>query len=276
MRRRRFAHLLCLALAFAWAASPASADAPRRIVSINLCADQYLLALAAPEQILALSPFARDARVSFHADRARAHAQVLDDAESVLALKPDMVLASVYNRPETLARLRRAGLSVVTLDEVSTLAQILAQIEEVGALLGRREEARALAERFETALAETAGRLDAANLTALYYERGGYVPGATGLVSDMMRHTGLRNAATAAGIGAPRFLDVEAVLALRPGLLVIAAHGLDGDQGAAMLAHPALRRAYGPERRLTLPVSETICAGPSAAAALKRLIALAP
>jgi iron complex transport system substrate-binding protein len=277
MRRRCIASCLGLTLVFVAACSAARAgEMPRRIVSINLCTDQYLLALAAPEQILALSPYARDARVSFFAERARPHRLVEDDAESVLALKPDIVFASIYNRPETLARLRRAGISVATLEEVGTLARIPDQIRSVGALLGRADAAEALATRFEAALAETAGRLRAANLRALYYERGGYTPGASGLAHDMLRHLGLRSAAEEAGMNAPGFLDIEAVLALRPDLLVMAEHGLAGDQGAAMLAHPALARLYAGERRLTLPVRETICAGPSAMAAVKRLAPPAP
>ncbi len=277
MKWRCIASCLGLALVCVAACSAAGAgEMPRRIVSINLCTDQYLLALAAPEQILALSPYAQDARISFYAERARRHRLVEDDAESVLALKPDIVFASVYNRPETLARLRRAGIRVVTLEEIGTLARIPGQIRSVGALLGHVEAAEALALRFEAALAETAGRLRAANFRALYYERGGYTPGASGLVHDMLRHVGLRSAAGEAGMDAPRFLDIEAVLALRPDLLVMAEHGQAGDQGAAMLAHPALVRLYADDRRLTLPVRETICAGPSAMAAVKRLAPPAP
>ena len=42
--------------------APAFADAPRRIVSFNLCADQLVVALADPEQIAGLSPYAADPR----------------------------------------------------------------------------------------------------------------------------------------------------------------------------------------------------------------------
>ena len=44
--------------------------APRRIVSLNLCADQYLLALADPAQIVALTQYSRDPEMSAEAVRA--------------------------------------------------------------------------------------------------------------------------------------------------------------------------------------------------------------
>ncbi len=49
-----------------------AADAPRRVVSFNVCADQLVIALADPGQIVALSPYARDPAISVVAEKARA------------------------------------------------------------------------------------------------------------------------------------------------------------------------------------------------------------
>ena len=57
MRRR----LLLAAVALAMSASTSLAAGPR-IVSMNICTDQLLLALADPAQIIGLSRFSRDAR----------------------------------------------------------------------------------------------------------------------------------------------------------------------------------------------------------------------
>ncbi len=43
----------------------ADADPARRVISLNLCTDQLLIALASPEQILGVSPYGgRTARAS--------------------------------------------------------------------------------------------------------------------------------------------------------------------------------------------------------------------
>ena len=47
--------------------------APRRIVSLNVCADQYLIALADKGQIAALSSNALDPELSAAADKARGY-----------------------------------------------------------------------------------------------------------------------------------------------------------------------------------------------------------
>jgi len=58
-------------------ACPASAQAPWRVVSFNLCADQLVVALADPEQIAGLSPYAADPNLSVVADKARAFRPIL-------------------------------------------------------------------------------------------------------------------------------------------------------------------------------------------------------
>ena len=63
----RNAILVAVAL---WLAPPALAEAPSRIVSINLCADELLLSLADANQIAALSPYAVDEDLSFMASEA--------------------------------------------------------------------------------------------------------------------------------------------------------------------------------------------------------------
>src|SRR5262245_13426043 len=59
--RRTLLALVGIALASSMAGA---ADAPKRIASFNVCADQLVLALADPDQIVALSPNARDPAIS--------------------------------------------------------------------------------------------------------------------------------------------------------------------------------------------------------------------
>src|ERR1700721_4359183 len=73
-----------------------AAGRPQRIVSLNTCADQYLIALADKDQVAALTQFARDPGFSFYADRAKAYPVTQGQAEAVLALRPDLVITSPY------------------------------------------------------------------------------------------------------------------------------------------------------------------------------------
>ena len=67
--------LLALGGAISWASTdaptPPSAGKPKRIVSINLCADQLVLALADREQIAGVTRNATDAEMSGESAKAR-------------------------------------------------------------------------------------------------------------------------------------------------------------------------------------------------------------
>ncbi|MEZ5998409.1 MAG: hypothetical protein R3B98_06925 [Hyphomonas sp.] len=72
--------------------APALAEKPR-VVSLDYCADQFVLGLADREQILAVS---KDAEKPFShlRDRAAGLPKVRAAAEDVVALKPDIVVRS--------------------------------------------------------------------------------------------------------------------------------------------------------------------------------------
>ena len=55
---------LCLAFVLVFSGMARAADAPRRVASFNLCADQLVVALADPEQITGLSPYAANPGLS--------------------------------------------------------------------------------------------------------------------------------------------------------------------------------------------------------------------
>jgi iron complex transport system substrate-binding protein len=107
--------MLAAAAVAAWTAMatvPAAADAPRRVVSFNLCADQLVLALADADQIAGLSPYAADPNLSVMADKARAFPRLDWQAEATIALQPDLVLIGPNDRSVTRRMLAAQGMRV--------------------------------------------------------------------------------------------------------------------------------------------------------------------
>src|SRR5947209_4614387 len=80
-----------------------------RIVSMNVCTDQLLLSLADPPQIEGLSRYSRDTGESFAAGDAQRFPILSGGAEDVLMLKPDVVVASLYDKRTTRELLRQHG-----------------------------------------------------------------------------------------------------------------------------------------------------------------------
>ncbi len=107
------------------------------IVSLNPCTDAVLAEVAGPEQLLALSHYSRDPRASsMEVARAREFGVTGGTVEEVLALKPDMVVASEFMPPATRAGLEGLGIRVETFGIASSVEQSDAQIRRLAALAG--------------------------------------------------------------------------------------------------------------------------------------------
>jgi len=251
--------------------SPApAAEAPRRVVSINLCTDQLVIALADREQVAAVSFNARDPELSFLAKEAAGFPIIQGSAEEVLKLNPDLVLAGAFTRRATRELLQSQGVRVETFAPVLTIAEARTEITRVAALLGHPDRGAALDADIERALAEI-GLVPVPPLTALQFQRRGFASGHETLVAELMARVGLVNAAERLGIASVERVPLEAVLKAKPDLLILEEEPSAADQGAALLQHPALAAAVPPARRVVVPLNQTVCAGPSLSAAIHTL-----
>lgn len=243
--------------------------APQRIVSLNLCADQYLLALAAPKQIAALTPHASDPDISFLAQKAGAHPAVQSSAEAVMEFKPDLVLASRFRDAETKAMLRRFGFRVEEIARAETVEDMIAQTRRIAALIGREEEGEMLV----TSLTETAALPHlAARPTALAYQRRGYISGSGTIVAEMLRHAGAANHAESLGRSAVSRITLEELVLDRPDFLILdAPRSTPRDIGSQVLHHPVLKRLFREDQFIHMPSALAVCGGPSFPAAVETL-----
>ena len=242
---------------------------PKRIVSFNLCADQLLLALADPAQIAGLSPYAVNPLLSVMTDKAAAFPRLDWDAESVVNLKPDLVLGGPSHRPIH-AMLSAMGIRVVDVELIRNLADARRQAIEVGKLVGHPERGEALARQIEQAEARLSAVALKPPLTALVIQREGYREGPASLASGMLSIAGLRppqrESAGAGGFMSEQqggFVSLEHLLTDGPDVLVLQDPPREAqDQGALFITHPALLARYGANRRIDLPERYTLCGGP--------------
>jgi iron complex transport system substrate-binding protein len=251
-----------------------AADTPRRVVSFNLCADQLVLALADPEQIAGLSPYAADPSVSVMADQARGYRRLDWQAESTIALTPDLVLIGDTDRPITKHVLRAQGLRLHEITLIANLAVARRQIAEVAAVLGHAQRGAKLIADIEAARARLAAAPRPPFSTALLVNRGGYTAGARSLAAILLEEAGLK-APPGAPPGYGSYVPLERLLALHPDVIVLNNLAADArDQGSSNLTHPALAALYPPQRRLVLPTRYTLCGGPALIAAFDYLAAM--
>ena len=268
--RMRWIALLLLLLTL----TPALADAPRRVVSFNLCADQLVLALADPEQIAGLSPYAADASASVMTEQARAYPRLQWQAESTIALGPDLVLIGDSDRPVTKHILRSQGLRLHEITLIADLDTARRQVTEVAAVLGHPERGEKLIAGIEAARMRLKAAPKPPFATALLVNRGGYTAGERSLAAALLMEAGLKPPAGAPpGYGG--YVQLEKLLVLHPDVIVLNNEPREAaDQGSYNLTHPALNALYPPERRIVLPARYTLCGGPALIAALDYLTEL--
>ena len=162
MRRTPASFLCALALTAAsgsCAPAPGNAPAaqgdriPRRIVSMSPCIDAVLMEVADPRTIAAISHYSHDPRAtSIPINLARRFPAVADEAEDILAMAPDLVIAGTHVSAPTLAAIRRLGIPLMQVEVPTSVAQDEAQITTIARRIGRGAQGRQLNRRINFAL----------------------------------------------------------------------------------------------------------------------------
>nr|WP_277754196.1 ABC transporter substrate-binding protein [Porphyrobacter sp. GA68] len=237
------------------------------VVSLNPCVDAVLVEVADPRQVLALSHWSGDpASSSLPQELARRYAVTGGTVEEVLALGPDLVLASSFLDPATRDALDRLGVRVELFGIAGTLAESKAQVRRIAALIGSPAAGERLVGRMRLAVADAAPPAGAQPVDTVLWQPGGIVPGRGTLVAELLERTGFANGAAARGYRQADYLPLEAVVADPPELLLVAGH----DPGQV---HPVLDALPG-MTRTKLDPALLYCGGPTVVRAAQRLAAL--
>jgi len=260
-----------MVLAGLWLA-PARAAGPR-IASMNVCTDQLLIPLADPEQIAGLSRFSRDAWQSFAADAARRYPILSGGAEDILVLKPDIVVASLFDKRSTRELLKEQGLRVAEFAVPRNLEEVKGQIRQMGEIVEHEDRAAAEIARLDTAVARARQAVTDRHYSVLPLSRRGWAAGSDSLISSLLAEAGLFNVASDLGIGTGGFTSLEAIVNAKPDFIVVSEErDRAEDEGRAFLLHPALQHLYPPAKRIVIPERLTVCGGVMLADALDVLV----
>jgi iron complex transport system substrate-binding protein len=237
-------------------AMPPSIPPRPLIVSLNPCVDAVLVEVADPRQIGALSHWSRDpAASSIPQATARRFDVTGGTVEEVLALKPDLVLASTFIDPATRNALGELGVPVETFGIAATLAESEDQVRRVAALAGDPSAGERLIARMRAALDAATPEPGERSVDTVLWQPGGIVPGQGTLITDLLERTGFANGAAVRGYAQADYLPLEEVVVSPPELLLVA--GSEAGQ-----AHPLLDRLKQTRRERFDP-SLLYCGGPT-------------
>lgn len=249
----RLAAFLLMGLAGFAGAEPASLSPPRpTIVSLDYCADQFVLALADREQILALSKDA-ERQFSYLREKAAGIPKVRAAAEDVVALNPDIVVRSWGGDARALALYQRFGIRTVQISYAEDVEGTGSLLRDVAASIGQTARAEAI-------LAAAPKPAAPSGRKALYVTPGGVSAGRNTMIESIMNHAGLENANTGTGWTS---LPLESLVMEPPGLMLAAFFGFDDDATDrwSVSRHPVMRRLMAKAQVIDMDEARVSCGG---------------
>lgn len=186
---------MALALGLSVTAHAAGWRGPR-VMALDHCADQYVLALTPHDSVVGVSKRADDAD---SAQRALARGVPIRraDLEEVLASRAEIVVINWVSDPKLIQRLRERGIEVVKIGDANSFADVRRNIRQAAAALGRSAQGEALIAQMDARLAKSAGAWRGAR--AIYLTPGGFTAGSGTLMDALLRAAGMTNVETRPG-----------------------------------------------------------------------------
>lgn len=263
-------HLSFFLAAFLFAGLfPAAAAEPvlPRIASLNACTDELVLAVADKAQIAGLSRY--PVQGMLEPEKGGENIRSLSgNAEEVLALKPDVVLAGPFTRPETLRFLEKSKFHVEKFDLPENFEDIFRDLRRVAGITGHPDKAESLITDMKTKLPQTEEK--GPRPSVVFFGVAGHVVGGGTFEDAIIRTAGARNAAAEAGITSHRWISLEELIALKPDIIFLMEKTNQlNSAGQFLLHHPALHDALPKTRVYELPPRLLNCGTPASAEAVE-------
>jgi len=234
---------------------PCAAQArPLRVMSLDQCADQYVLALA-PDADMALSPRADDPD-AWMRQAAAGRRRVRPTLEAAIAFRPDVVVRYWGGEPRLLARLEAQGTRVVTIEDATGFDGIRANIRSVAQALGATAPGESMVSRMDRTLGPQAQAGVSPEARALYLTAGGFTAGKGTLIDAILSAAGFANAAQA-----PAFtpVSIERMVLSPPARFVLGFFDQARGDWRGAGRHPVLRRLARGRVAAHLPAATLTC-----------------
>jgi iron complex transport system substrate-binding protein len=250
---------------------PTAWAAPQRVVSLDYCADQFVLALADRDQIAALSRGSqRDD--SYYRDRARGIRQTRGTLEEVLALRPDLVIRSWGGPWDAEQVYGRFNVPVLQVGDSPNFAAAREDLLDAAQTLGHPDRGQALARDLDVRLARLRASAPSSPSPVLYLSAGGAVAGSSSMMNAIIEAAGGRNAHPGENW---TVLPLERLVDLPPATIALGFfdHARSNVNPWLPGRHPALRRVLARAETVTLPLAAISCEAWYAVDAAERLAA---
>ena len=213
---------------------------PTTIASQALTADHLLFAVVPRSRIVGVSPYASQPHYSnVRRDVLAMGLPPVVDPESVLAIRPDLLISSHIANPDYLRLIRASGTPVYAMQTTfATLDEVPAALRLVGELTGERGSAEREAEEFAAALAKIRGGVTESARTQRVVGFSSYrtAYGSGSLFDDIVTTLGAANVAADHGLGPWGNIGPEHIVTWNPDWIVTSTGGRPAERVQAALS----------------------------------------
>ena len=240
-----------------------AASASLRVASLDLCADEYLLLLARPGEIISVSRLAHDRYDNVLWREGRRFPANDGSIEDVVGRRPSLLVTTRGGGRASGAIASRLGIGVLALTYPTTIAEVEMTMVRVARALGDVHRA----DPWRRRLARLQ-RAKSAQRDAIFLGSGGHSVSTGSLGAQWMALAGFQQ------LNLPGGRATLETLATRPPQVVLRSTYRRGQQslGQRWLDHPLVRRSRG--RAIDTDGRPWTCAGPLMLGEIERLQAL--
>jgi len=198
---------------------------PMRIIPHAVGVAEILWAICPRERIVAFNEFAADPESSFIAEQVKQTGRIFQSkqTELVIGSRPDLVFTVFYSGADFKEKLKQANILYFDLGYFGTIDSIKKQILLIGRLIGEERNSEALVATVDAEMRSLQTRLPKAGPAprVLYYDEGGYVPGAASNFNSICEIIKVTNVGAEKGIKSWSQVDYETLLKWNPDVIVM-------------------------------------------------------
>lgn len=199
---------------------------PTKIVCLPLGACEMLLSLVDKSRIAAMTNYVDDPAVSNVADTAKGVGKRLDfNAERIVAIQPDLVLADTWQDKNILKQLMDSGISVFVVNSPKNVEEQKEMLKLLGEVTDSTENAEEVIAWMEQKLKAVSDKLavlkEEQKLSIIDYSEMGSTSGKDTNFDDVVTRAGLTNPVAQAGLTGWPQLSKEMIIKYNPDIISV-------------------------------------------------------
>jgi iron complex transport system substrate-binding protein len=198
---------------------------PLRIIPHAAGVAEILWAICPRERLIAFNEFAADPDSSFIADKVQERGPIFKSkqTELIIGYQPDLVFTVFYSSADFKEKLKQSKIPCFDLGYFGTIDSIKEQILLIGEIIGEESNARALVALIDKNIRELKGKIPKRDqpVRVLYYDEGGYVPGASSNFNSICKIIEAVNVGAEQGIKSWSQIDYETLLKWNPDVIIV-------------------------------------------------------